>query len=108
MLVVVGVFYRVLFAEMVSYTVGIVVRLLAIAQAGVLALHLVRLPHLRQVLVLLSQVFQLCFDVHILRFERLRLAHQVVDALALLEATLGRGNFISLAPSLSAILVFGR
>jgi hypothetical protein len=115
--VVVGVFYRFVVREVISYAVAVVV-VVAVAvvvrvwlvahQTRVFALELMSLPHLRQVLELLSQVLQLGLDVNVLGFQGLRLAHQVVDALALLEATLGRGDFVPFATSLSSIFVFGR
>lgn len=79
MFVVVGVFYCLLLKLMISYAdvivVVIVLFLVAVDQPRIFTLHLMRLPHLRQVSILFSKVFQLSFDVDILGFQRFRLAH---------------------------------
>jgi hypothetical protein len=112
--VVIVVFYRVMLREVIFYAVSVVTAVscllvgLVAHQAGVFALDLVSLPHFRQVLVLLPQVLKLGLDVNVLGFQCLRLAHQIVDTLALLETTLGRGDFVPFAASLSSIFVFGR
>lgn len=112
MFIVIGVFQRLLFDELIFYTVimvVVVVLFLVSNQDGVLsAFHLMCLPHLRQVLVLLSEVFKLSFNVNVLSFQCFRFTHQVVDAFTFLEATFRRCNFVSFSPTFSSILVFGR
>lgn len=105
MLIVVRVFYRLLFHELIAVVVDVAVVFLVTIQ---LALYLMCLPHLGQVRVLLSQILQLCFDVYVLCFQSFRFTHQIVDAFTLLKPTLGCSDFVSLTTTFSSIFIFGR